>query len=116
MTRDDIIRMARQAGIKLPDCSFPARGSFALPELLLLARMAYAAGAAAEKEAWQPVLQAVMREIPRSKGRDEGNAPGHAHEVPGIWDSDNGPLSGTECAWCKAWNTARATIRAEGQT
>jgi hypothetical protein len=35
--------------------------------------------------------------------------------MSGIWDSDNGPLSGTECAWCKAWNTARAAIRARGQ-
>jgi hypothetical protein len=50
MTRDDIIRMAREAGIKLPDGAFPERGSFALPELLELARLSYSAGAAAERE------------------------------------------------------------------
>jgi hypothetical protein len=50
MNREDIIRMAREAGIKLPDGAFPERGSFALPELLELARLSYAAGAAAKSE------------------------------------------------------------------
>jgi len=47
MTRDDIIRMARQAGIKLPDGAFPDQGSFTLPNLIQFAALV----AAAEREA-----------------------------------------------------------------
>jgi len=36
-----------------------------------------------------------------------GNAPGHAHEIPGIWDSDNGKLAGKPCAWCAVWSKAK---------
>lgn len=63
---------------------------------------------------WLPILEAVMREMPRGSGRN-GNAPGHGHDVPGIWDSDNGDLAGKPCAWCLAWNTARAMIAASKQ-
>lgn len=61
---------------------------------------------------WRPVLEAVMRELPRSHNsfNRPGNAPGHGHDVPGIWDSDNGDLSGKPCAWCLAWNTAKALL------
>jgi hypothetical protein len=48
MTRDDIIKWAQQAGIKLPDGPFPERGSFDLPEVIRLSGLAYAAGTAAE--------------------------------------------------------------------
>jgi len=41
MTRDDVIRMAREADIKLPDGPFPALGSFALPDLIQFARLVY---------------------------------------------------------------------------
>jgi hypothetical protein len=37
-----------------------------------------------------------------------GNAPGHGHEVPGVWDSDNGELAGKPCAWCAVWARAVA--------
>ena len=47
MTRDDIIRMAREAGIKLPDGAFPDQGSFTLPNLIQFAALV----AAAEREA-----------------------------------------------------------------
>jgi hypothetical protein len=80
-----------------------------------LVRRAVNQAVAAEREKWGPVLQAVIREIPR-RGQDDGNAPGHAHAAPGIWDSDNGPLSGTECAWCKAWSTAKAVTRERGSS
>lgn len=46
------------------------------------------------------ILAAVVREL--GKG-DAGNAPGHAHAVPGIWDSDNGNRAGKPCAWCLCW-------------
>ena len=44
-----------------------------------------------------------------------GNAPGHAHTRPGIWDDDNGAKSGTECEWCKTWNTFRAELARMGE-
>ena len=43
-----------------------------------------------------------------------GNAPGHAHSRPGIWDKDNGAKSGTECEWCKLWGAFRAEIERGG--
>lgn len=60
----------------------------------------------ATQGAWQTVIAAVAREIPRYRFPSAGNAPGHVHQVPGVWDSDNGELAGQECAWCAAWNTA----------
>lgn len=42
--------------------------------------------------------------------RGDGNAPGHCHEVPGVWDSDNGKKAGKPCAWCALWAEAKATI------
>jgi hypothetical protein len=75
-----------------------------------------AVGAKAERVKWEPVITAVIREVPwQLRGSEKGNAPGHAHEIAGIWDSDNGALAGTECAWCKAWNTAKAAIREREQ-
>ena len=46
MTREDIIRMAREAGVNLPSGPFPSAGSFTLPELLHFAALV----AAAERE------------------------------------------------------------------
>ncbi len=53
MTRDDIIRWARQAGIKLPDGAFPDQGSFTLPNLIQFAALV----AAAEREACAEVCE-----------------------------------------------------------
>lgn len=40
---------------------------------------------------------------------DDGpDAPGHSHEIPGIWDEDNGELSGKACQWCEIWGQALA--------
>lgn len=56
---------------------------------------------------WQSVVAAVKREIPeRFTLHSRGNAPGHGHSTPGVWDDDNGALAGKECAWCKAWSAA----------
>lgn len=55
-------------------------------------------------ETWCALLEAVAREIPR--WRADGNAPGHCHKIAGVWDDDNGDLSGKPCAWCIAWNAA----------
>jgi hypothetical protein len=43
---------------------------------------------------------------------DRAQAPGHSHDVPGIWDDDisNGELAGKPCDWCAKWNAARSTL------
>lgn len=42
---------------------------------------------------------------------DDGNAPGHAHSIPGIWDSDNHPaIAGKTCEWCAHWAEAYAAL------
>lgn len=80
-----------------------------------------AAAVARETERWRPVLDAVVRELAH-KGEHRGNAPGHGHSIPGVWDEDNGPIAGTPCAWCATWKIARelladdAAIRARGTT
>jgi hypothetical protein len=45
--------------------------------------------------------------------RTDGNAPGHAHSRPGIWDDDNGAKAGTRCEWCAAWPKIRALAEKE---
>ena len=62
---------------------------------------------------WREMLAAVMRELPPNMGRyRDGNAPGHCHSIPGIWDSDNKGKAGTTCAWCLVWNKAKKEIDA----
>lgn len=40
-----------------------------------------------------------------------GNAPGHGHIVPGVWDVENGPpQGGTACALCLAWRRMVALL------
>jgi hypothetical protein len=43
MNRDEITRMAREAGIKLPDAPFPATGLYTLPDLIHFAALVAAA-------------------------------------------------------------------------
>lgn len=43
--------------------------------------------------------------------RECQQAPGHCHDVPGIWDIDNDPsIAGKSCDWCAHWNAARAAL------
>ncbi len=37
-------------------------------------------------------------------------SPNHAHEVPGIWDPDNGELAGKPCAECAMYDLARKIV------
>ena len=53
------------------------------------------------------ILEAVRRELDDG---DRKNAPGHAHQIPGIWDSDNGKKAGKPCAWCLTWSKFTALI------
>lgn len=56
------------------------------------------------------ILEAVRREMDED---DDGNAPGHGHRIPGIWDEDNGDLAGKPCAWCLTWAKFTALIERE---
>jgi hypothetical protein len=57
------------------------------------------------------ILEAVRREL---DDEQPGNAPGHAHRIVGIWDSDNGAKAGKPCAWCLTWQKFTALIDAHG--
>lgn len=62
---------------------------------------------AAQVEATNALMSELLDQLgEREDGR--GNAPGHGHEIPGIWDSDNGALAGKPCAWCATWAHAKA--------
>jgi hypothetical protein len=65
----------------------------------------------AENDRFRELMAAVAREKPRSLSYPPGNAPGHSHAIPGVWDSDNGDKAGTECGWCKVWNAAMAMAK-----
>lgn len=69
-----------------------------------------------QREEDREILAAVVREL--GEGSD-GNAPGHAHSLPGIWDWDNGKKAGKACSWCLCWTkftelAARAAQEARG--
>ncbi|WP_369050469.1 hypothetical protein [Burkholderia gladioli] len=65
---------------------------------------------------WRDLLAAMTREIDDGEygqpWRGTENAPGHTHDVPGVWDTDNGSKAGKPCAWCMTWNRARAALAA----
>jgi len=68
-------------------------------------------------DAWKSMLEAVIREVAKDKydrypkvWSGIENAPGHAHQIKGVWDSDNGSIAGTDCSWCIAWNEARKAL------
>lgn len=63
-----------------------------------------------EAKRWRDIVRSFANEIPH-RSAVRGNAPGHGHDVPGIWDSDNSPLAGKECAWCKTWHSALDAAR-----
>ncbi len=64
----------------------------------------------AENEALRSLVLSALEE---GKGRpgSGGNAPGHCHDVPGVWDRGNGDRSGTPCGWCRIWNAAQAMAK-----
>lgn len=44
--------------------------------------------------------------------RDDGNAPGHGHTIPGVWDDDNRKeIAGKPCKWCAAWSRMRGLVK-----
>ena len=62
----------------------------------------------AENEHVAEMFVAVVEQL----DDDRNQAPGHAHNIPGIWDRDNGPLAGKPCAWCALWREARNVTNA----
>jgi hypothetical protein len=60
-------------------------------------------------------LEALLRAWYAEESRYgvRSQAPGHRHQVPGIWDSDTGPLAGTPCAKCALWKQIREIARSE---
>lgn len=98
-----------ESGVPHENCSIPGAVIGALlAERADLKRQLAAASVDAER--WRDIVQSVVDEIPH-RSAVRGNAPGHGHDVPGIWDSDNGPLAGKECAWCKTWHSALGAAR-----
>ncbi|MGV4659097.1 hypothetical protein [Burkholderia pseudomallei] len=81
---------------------------------LLLAEVEAAAADKRNALAFRDLMAAVIRNINHGEYnrpyRGIENAPDHAHDMPGIWDSDNGAKAGTQCAWCATWNAARAAL------
>jgi hypothetical protein len=59
---------------------------------------------------WRSVFTAVVDELGRDEG-STGDAPGHSHDVPGIWDRDNGERAGKTCAWCLLWKSAKQLVQ-----
>jgi len=64
----------------------------------------------AERDAAMAALTAVVREHPDDD--QDGNAPGHGHLIPGVWDEDNGKRAGKPCHWCATWKQARTLVDA----
>ena len=59
-------------------------------------------------------LANIFAKLDRS-GEAGGDAPGHCHSKPGIWDADNAPeIAGKPCDWCAQWNEARAALAKAG--
>lgn len=67
-------------------------------------------GGKADGEKFRSILSAVVGEIQKDDGHYDGNAPGHAHDIPGVWDNDNGAKSGKPCSWCRTWKLARESL------
>lgn len=62
-----------------------------------------------DADRWRTIVPRLLAEL-GERGRSDGNAPGHAHRVPGVWDSDNGRLAGKTCAWCAVWHEAKTAL------
>lgn len=65
----------------------------------------------AEIKRLRDMLRAVVEQLSGRQIRSIGDAPGHSHDRPGIWDDDNSELSGQPCAWCALWKEAVALQR-----
>jgi hypothetical protein len=49
------------------------------------------------------VARAVIAELEKNSSKPD--APGHCHQVAGVWDMGNRPeIAGKPCEWCALWN------------
>ncbi|RUR26810.1 hypothetical protein ELY33_17025 [Vreelandella andesensis] len=96
-----VIKEFAESGI-----SIPARMAIELLNRLEVAER--------ERNQAHGVIAAVVSEIPHRDSRN-GNAPGHSHSVPGVWDYDNGALAGKKCGWCAVWQEAEKIAESRGK-
>ena len=73
-------------------------------------RRAFADGWRRGSNTFRDLLKEIFRHYEAARLPD-GNAPGHHHVVPGIWDDDNGKLSGQPCEWCATWTRVTDALR-----
>ena len=67
----------------------------------------------AEVEEWRAIKAAYLIEYAaRPNGFRPGQYRGHAHDIDGIWDRDNGTLAGCKCAACMMHQAAIANAEA----
>lgn len=72
----------------------------------LIAAGRRAAATAAEAAELRGLLTSLVNQFLQDADCGE-SAPGHAHSVPGVWDSGNHPdKAGKPCAWCALWAKA----------
>ena len=57
------------------------------------------------------LICAMVDHLERRREFRNGNAPGHGHSTPGVWDIDNGELAGKKCSWCELWQEALEIYR-----
>ena len=70
-------------------------------------------GLLAEVEEWRAIKATYLIEYAaRPNGFRPGQYRGHAHDIDGIWDRDNGTLAGCKCAACMMHQAAIANAEA----
>lgn len=57
------------------------------------------------------LICAMVDHLERRQEYRSGNAPGHSHKIPGVWDIDNAELAGKKCSWCELWQEALEIYR-----
>lgn len=62
------------------------------------------------------LICAMVDHLERRRKYRDGNAPGHGHDTPGVWDIDNGELAGKKCSWCELWQEALEIYRQKDQS
>lgn len=57
-----------------------------------------------------PAQLAALKALHEEIDEGDGNGPGHGHSITGVWDSDNGALSGQPCEHCANWKVFTALL------
>lgn len=65
--------------------------------------------AAGVPDDWRDLCARLIEIADRDCDNKQGS-PNHAHERPGIWDSDNGKLANKPCAECELYDHARRML------